>query len=159
MLTLGCVLISNMSPVSRTNQVLYFARSSLDQAEQCAGQQQRQQEEAALSHLFASVHSFLNELVVQYQLPPFMDLNELFARPDLPIEIAEFRLLQQNSDSWLASLIKQYHRLLINGLEDGMVNSSVQIITVQSDFTSLFRNWLIELEKTIRRMREHYQEN
>lgn len=148
-----------MSQVSRTNQVAYFARTCLDQAEQAASQEKRQLEEAALSHLYVATFSFANELVAQYRLEPFQQLEELFSRDHLPAELYELGLLSRDSRSWLHAVLKQYRRMLVSGLEDGAVGQPVQIITSQSDFTNLFRNWLIELEKTIQRMRLHYQEN
>ena len=148
-----------MSLVSRTNQVVFFTRTSLDQAEQATSQEKRQLEEAALSHLYVGLNSFVNELVAQYRLPPFQNLQDVFTRDELPAELVELKLLNQDSDSWFSQLLKQYQRMLSNGLDDGSVGQSVQLITTQSDFVSLFRNWLIELEKTIHRMRLHYQEN
>ncbi|GAA6133589.1 hypothetical protein NBRC116188_03780 [Oceaniserpentilla sp. 4NH20-0058] len=148
-----------MSAVSRTNQVVFFARSCLAQAEQAAGQDKRQLEEGALSHLYTGVVSFANELVGQYRLAPFEDIKELFMRTDLPAELYELALLQQDSSSWIAALLKQYQRMLLTGLDDGVVTHSAQLISSQSDYVSLMRNWLIELEKTIQRMRLHYQEN
>ncbi|MGR6873666.1 DUF6586 family protein [Pseudomonas sp. HK3] len=148
-----------MSPVSRTNQVVFFARSCLKQAEQSADQEKRQQEEAALSHLYAGLMSFSNELVAQYRLPPFGTLAELFARKELPAELYELSLLSQEPNSWLAALLTQYNRMLLTGFDESAVVQSVQLITTQSDYVDLLRNWLIELEKTIQRMRLHYQEN
>jgi hypothetical protein len=148
-----------MSPVSRTNQVVFFARSCLKQAEQSADQEKRQQEEAALSHLYAGLMSFSNELVAQYRLPPFSTLAELFSRKELPAELYELSLLSQESNSWLAALLTQYNRMLLTGFDESAVVQSVQLITTQSDYVDLLRNWLIELEKTIQRMRLHYQEN
>jgi len=148
-----------MSLVSRTNQVVYFARSCLQQAEQASSQEKRQLEEAALSHLYVGLCSFANELVIQYRLAPFQSLQTLFSRDDLPAELQELKLLSEESNAWLSQFLKQYQRMLSNGLDDGSVGQSVQLITTQSDFVDLFRNWLIELEKTIQRMRQHYQEN
>ncbi len=146
-----------MSKVSRTNQVLYFARMSLDNAE-LSGQAQlkRQLEEAALFHLYSGVSSFCTELVSQYGLSAFKDFNELFGRSDLPSELYELSLLHSNPQSWLGSIVQQYQRLLQGGFESSSASSG--IIFAQSDYVTLFRNWLIELEKTIQRMREHYQE-
>jgi hypothetical protein len=148
-----------MSPVSRTNQVLFFARTCLGQAEQSSHQEKRQLEEAALAHLYAGVFSFANELVSQYRLEPFASLHELFSREDLPAELYELSLLSHESSGWLSSIVKQYSRMLVSGLDEGAVVQSVQLITTQSDYVDLLRNWLIELEKTIQRMRLHYQEN
>ncbi|MFY0642220.1 MAG: hypothetical protein JXR16_14300 [Bermanella sp.] len=148
-----------MSPVSRTNQVVFFARTCLKQAEQATDQEKRQLEEAALGHLYAGVVSFANELTSQYRLPPFKGLSELFARDQLPAELYELSLLSHETSGWLGALLKQYNRMLLTGLDEGGVVQSVQLITTQSDYVDLLRNWLIELEKTIQRMRLHYQEN
>lgn len=148
-----------MTPTSRTNQVLFFARTCLEQAEQLSHQEKRQREEAALSHLYAGVFSFANELVSQYQLESFDSLDTLFAREGLPAELYELSLLSKDPSSWLSSVLKQYRRMLISGLDESSVVQSVQLITTQSDYVDLLRNWLIELEKTIQRMRLHYQEN
>jgi len=148
-----------MSPVSRTNQVLHFARTCLGQAEQTHDQEKRQLEEAALSHLHSGIYSFVNELASQYRLAPIHSLSEVFARPDLPAELYELSLLSKESNGWLGSLLKQYHRMLLTGLDEGVVTQTVQLISTQSDYVDLLRNWLIELEKTIQRMRLHYQEN
>jgi len=146
-----------MSKVSRTNQVLYFSRLCLGQAEQVTDvQKKRQQEEAALFHLYNAVTSFSAELVAQYALPPFDRLDELFGRSDLPSELVELSLLYSDTDSWLGSIVVQYQRVLQVGLESGAVSGG--LIFSQSDYVQLFRNWLIELEKSIQRMREHYQE-
>ena len=146
-----------MSKVSRTNQVLYFTHMSLDKAEQSSDAQvKRQLEEGALFHLYSATFSFSAELVSQYGLGAFKELEELFSRPGLPSELVELSQLYSDSASWLGSVVLQYQRLLQGGLEAVGANSG--LIMVQSDYVDLFRNWLIELEKTIQRMREHYQE-
>ncbi len=147
-----------MSIVRRTNQVLYFARLSLDSAfEAHEPQQKRYSEECALFHLYAGIMSFTNELVGQYALPSFDSLNELFARTELPSELRELKLLFSDSSSWLCALVQQYERLTKVGFDTS--GPSNGLILTQSDYASLFRNWLIELEKVVQRMREHYQEN
>jgi hypothetical protein len=148
-----------MSQVSRTNQVVFFARSCLKQAEHCENQEKRQLEEAALSHLYAGVMSFSNELIAQYRLPSFTDLSELYSRKELPAELYELSLLSRDSSCWMGALLKQYNRMLLTGFDESSVVQSVQLITTQSDYVDLLRNWLIELEKIIQRMRLHYQEN
>ncbi len=148
-----------MSAVSRTNQVVFFARNCLKQAEEAQYQEKRQLEEAALSHLYSAVCSFANELVSQYRLQPFASLSELFARHELPAELYELSLLAQESNGWLGALLRQHQRMLLTGLDESAVMSSQQLITTQSDYVDLLRNWLIELEKTVQRMRLHYQEN
>lgn len=146
-----------MSKVSRTNQVLYFTRLCLDQAEQATDtQKKRQLEEAALFHLYSAVISFSGELVAHYALDPFVGLDELFGRKGLPSELTELNLLHADTDSWLGSIVVQYQRVLQAGLDNGAVSGG--LIFSQSDYVELFRNWLIELEKSIQRMREHYQE-
>ncbi|MEH6346812.1 MAG: DUF6586 family protein [Bermanella sp.] len=146
-----------MSKVSRTNQVLYFSRLCLDQAEQeTDSQKKRQLEESALFHLYNAVTSFSGELVAQYALAPFLGLDELFGRNGLPSELIELSLLHADTNSWLGSIVVQYQRVLQAGLESGAVSGG--LIFSQSDYAGLFRNWLIELEKSIQRMREHYQE-
>jgi len=146
-----------MSKVSRTNQVLYFSRMNLDKAELCTeAQLKRQLEEAALFHLYTGLSSFCAELVSQYGLASYKDLDELFGRSDLPSELYELSLLYCDAQSWLGSVVQQYQRLLQGGFES--IGASSGIIFSQSDYVALFRNWLIELEKTIQRMREHYQE-
>ncbi len=147
-----------MSSVRRTNQVLYFARLSLDKAEQATeAQEKRQAEECALFHLYAGVMSLANELVSQYALASFDSLSELLAREQLPSELQELNLLNGDSNSWLGSIVQQYRRVLTQGFDAAPVSSG--LIFSQSDYAVLFRNWLIELEKMTQRMREHYQEN
>ncbi|NVK37968.1 MAG: hypothetical protein HWE18_08595 [Gammaproteobacteria bacterium] len=148
-----------MSAVSRTNQVVFFARNCIKQAEEAQHQEKRQLEEAALSHLYSAIHSFANELVSQYRLEPFQSLNELFNRQNLPAELYELSLLAKESSGWLGALLRQHQRMLLTGLDEGVVMSLQQLITTQSDYVDLLRNWLIELEKTVQRMRLHYQEN
>ncbi len=146
-----------MSKVSRTNQVLYFTRINLDKAELCTDAQlKRQLEESALFHLYTGISSFCSELVSQYGLTAFKDLSELFGRSGLPSELCELSLLHGDTQSWLGSVVQQYQRLLQGGFES--TGASSGIIFSQSEYVTLFRNWLIELEKTIQRMREHYQE-
>ena len=145
-----------MSPVSRTNQTLYYAKTMLVNAQGAGSEQEKAQcEEVALYHLFSTLSGFANELVKQYSLPAFKDLSELFSRPDLPAELKEFALLYEQQ-AWPYELLKQYQRVSVHGFEQGLQNSN--LIMSQSDYTELFRNWLIELEKTISRTREHYQE-
>jgi hypothetical protein len=146
-----------MSKVSRTNQVLFFSRLSLEKADASTDAQlKRQHEEGALFHIYSGVSSFCAELVSQYGLNSFKDLDELFDRPSLPSELYELSLLYGDPQSWLGSIVWQYQRLLQGGFESAGAASG--IIFSQSDYVALFRNWLIELEKTIQRMREHYQE-
>lgn len=146
-----------MSPVSRTNQALYLAKSRLQQAqEQGKGQGQiRELEELGLYHLYSSLNGFCHELVKQYMLPEFVALSELFTRDDLPAELKELALLYE-AKAWPFEIERQYLRVMIQGFEAAPQNSN--LITSASDYGALFRNWLIELEKTISRMREHYQE-
>ena len=145
-----------MSPVRRTNQAVYFARITLDQADQAVDAQQKSQlEESGLYHLYSAINSFCNELVKHYSLPPFMQLTELFKREGLPAELKELALLFEQQ-AWPFEVNRQYQRVLLEGFESAPTNSN--LITSQSDYVALFRNWLIELEKTISRMREHYQE-
>ena len=146
-----------MSRTSRTNQVLYFARLNLDKVDEADSLQFKQMyEENALHHIYAGAVCLVSELVDQYNLPSFKDLNELFARNDLPSELIELKLASSDSSSWLYNLIKQYERLILTGLHNN-VNSG--LISSQSDYGPLFRNYLIELENFSERMREHYQEN
>ena len=145
-----------MNPVRRTNQTVYFARIALDQADQAVDAQQKSQaEESGLYHLYSALNSFCNELVKQYSLPPFMQLSELFKRDALPAELKELALLFEQQ-AWPFEVTRQYQRVLLEGFESAPETSN--LITSQSDYVALFRNWLIELEKTISRMREHYQE-
>jgi len=147
-----------VNSVRRTNQALYFSRLSLDKASEAEGAQvKRYSEESALFHLYAATMSFAGELVAQYALPPFSELSELLNRRDLPSELRELSLLMADDSSWLKSLVNQYQRLIQQGLDDSAPASG--LIFSQSDYAELFSNWLIELEKISRRMREHYQEN
>ncbi|MEY8206079.1 MAG: DUF6586 family protein [Bermanella sp.] len=147
-----------MSSVRRTNQALYFSRLSLAKAKQAQEpQDKRYAEECALFHLHAATMSFAGELVAQYALPPFSMLSELLQRRELPSELRELSLLMADDHSWLKSLMKQHQRLLQQGLDDS--TAARGLILSQSDYAELFSNWLIELEKISRRMREHYQEN
>ena len=146
-----------MNLAARTNQTLYFARITLDQAELASNSQdKRRLEEAALSHLYGSIHAYLQELVRQYALAPFRDIDELLGRAGVPAELQELKILSEDASSWLSSLLTQYERLLHSGLDQELPNSN--LITKQSDYVSLFRNILNDLEKVIQRMREHSQE-
>ncbi len=147
-----------MSHVRRTNQALYFARLSLDKAEleQQDAQSKRYSEECALFHIYAATLSFVGEVVLQCGLEPFNDLTELLSRDALPSDIKELSLLLNEPSSWLASLMGQYERVIYQGLDDSGPASG--LIFSQSDYSSLFANWLIELENIVQRMREHYQE-
>ena len=70
-----------MNRSSRTNQVLYFARLSLDDADkQSTVQLKRMAEESALHHLYSAVNSLLSELVAQYRLEPIVSIDELFEK-------------------------------------------------------------------------------
>ncbi len=147
-----------MSHVRRTNQALYFARLSLDKAEQEQqdAQSKRYSEECALFHIYTATLSFAGEVVLQCGLEPFNDLAELLSRDALPGDIKELSLLLNDPSSWLASLMGQYERVIYHGLDDSGAASG--LIFSQSDYSSLFANWLIELENIVQRMREHYQE-
>ncbi len=147
-----------MSNVRRTNQALYFARLSLDKAEleQQDVQSKRYSEECALFHIYAATISFAGEVVLQCGLEPFNDLAELLSRDALPSDVKELSLLLNEPSSWLASLIAQYERAIFQGLDDSGTASG--LIFSQSDYSTLFANWLIELENIVQRMREHYQE-
>lgn len=149
-----------MSSTGRTNQCLHFARLSLTDGEQAAEQankqMQRRHEEAALFHTYAGFMAFCSEVIAQYRLPPIQDFNELRARDSLPAELVELGLLADDSTSWLFGLVKTYNRALLQGLDDHQANSG--LITSQSDYLALIRNWLIELENLVNRHREHYLE-
>lgn len=146
-----------MNPTARTNQTLYFARISLDQADlQGAPQDKRRNEEAALFHLYSGLTAFCSEMAQQYMLAPFKSPVEFLSRDGVPAEIHGLKLLLDQSESWLSTIIVQYERLLISGLEQGLTNSN--LITKQSDYTDLFRNALNDMEKVIQRIREHAQE-
>ena len=147
-----------MSSVRRTNQVLYFARMSLDHSAKAeSAQDKRYSEECALFHLYCAVTSLVGELVGQYALASFESLDELLARPGLPSELKELALLLSDSGSWLNALSKQYFLLTKQGFNGSVASGG--LILSESDYSGLFANWLIELEKVTQRMREHYQEN
>lgn len=149
-----------MSASGRTNQCLHFARLSLSEGEQAADQGnlqiQRRHEEAALFHTYAGFMGFCAEVASQYGLAPIRDLAELLSREGLPAEVVELRLLMDDSTTWLSNLVATHQRALIQGLDDNRANSS--LITSQSDYLALIRNWLIELENLVNRHREHYLE-
>ena len=146
-----------MNLAARTNQTLYFARISLNESEQEEQpQEKRRKEEVALFHLYSSLTAFCNELVQHYMLLPFSTPAELLARDEAPAELQELKLLLEQPESWLSTIIVQYERVLLVGLEQGAANSN--LITKQSDYTDLFRNTLNDMEKVIQRMREHSQE-
>ncbi len=120
-------------------------------------QDKRYAEECALFHLYCAVTSLVGELVGQYGLAPFESLDELLARSGLPSELKELALLLSDSTSWLNALNRQYVLLTRQGFNESVVSSG--LILSESDYSGLFANWLIELEKITQRMREHYQEN
>lgn len=147
-----------MNRTGRTNQVLYFARLYLQQIEGADSMQEKQMlEETALHHLYVSVVSLANEVATQYNLSPFTDLSELLSREGLPSELHELSMAKSDSTSWLYNLLKQYQRMIFAGLIDNNVNSG--LISSQSDYASLFANYLNEIENLAQRMRLHYQEN
>jgi len=143
--------------VSRTNQVLYFASLSLEQLQTAQGQTHAQIQEQTLFHLYSGFVSFCWELVDQYNLPPFDELSELLTRTELPAELYELSLLSKDEESWLSDLLSLYKRMLKQGLNQRVVDA--MLITSGSDYQSLFANLLKRMEKTIQRMREHYQEH
>lgn len=143
--------------VSRTNQALYFAKLSIERILDVDGQLKAQAQEQALFHLYSALCGFVQELVSQYNLAPFRDLDELFAQEGLPTELYELSLLNSQADGWVGSVRKQYNRMLQEGLENRTVNAG--LISSSADYDVLFSNYLIDMEKTIQRMREHYQEH
>ena len=147
-----------MNRTGRTNQVIYFARLNLQQANEAGGLQDKQMfEETVLHHLYTAVLSLTGELVQQYNLEPFTDLDELLSRDALPSELYELSLIKSQSTSWLYNLLKQHQRMIFSGLVENNVNSG--LITTQSDYCALFANYLNEIENLVQRMRVHYQEN
>mgnify|MGYP005991258535 FL=1 len=147
-----------MNRTGRTNQVIYFARLNLQQANEAGGLQDKQMfEETVLHHLYSAVMSLTGELVQQYNLEPFTDLDELLSRDALPSELYELSLIKSQSTSWLYNLLKQHQRMIFSGLVENNVNSG--LITTQSDYCALFANYLNEIENLVQRMRVHYQEN
>jgi hypothetical protein len=130
----------------------------LQQVENADSSQTKQMlEETVLHHLYTAVISLASELVAQYNLSPFTDLNELFTREALPSELHELAMARADSTSWLYNLMKQHKRMLLSGLMDNNVHSG--LISSQSDYSSLFANYLNEIEKFVQRMRLLYQEN
>ena len=147
-----------MNRTGRTNQVIYFARLNLQQANEAGGLQDKQMfEETVLHHLYSAVMSLTGELVQQYNLEPFTDLDELLSRDALPSELYELSLIKSQPTSWLYNLLKQHQRMIFSGLVENNVNSG--LITTQSDYCALFANYLNEIENLVQRMRVHYQEN
>ena len=147
-----------MNRTGRTNQVIYFARLNLQQANEAGGLQDKQMfEETVLHHLYTAVMSLTGELVQQYNLEPFTDLDELLSRDALPSELYELSLIKSQPTSWLYNLLKQHQRMIFSGLVENNVNSG--LITTQSDYCALFANYLNEIENLVQRMRVHYQEN
>lgn len=147
-----------MSKVARTNQLLYFARISLRSADEAnGGQSKTMQEEIVLFQLYSALMSFAGELVAQYNLPAFKSLHEILTRDDYHGELVELRILYADSQSWLYCLVSQYERCLQQGLV--VSQAPAGLILSQSDYQDLFSNWLIQLEKIICRMREHWQES
>lgn len=98
----------------RTNQKLYFARLSCQQAEQTEHVQQAQaHREAAVFHLNGAVLAFLQELVRYYRLndnnPTFKSIEELMAaKGQISPEVA---ILQQLSKSGFIAELKRAYRL------------------------------------------------
>ena len=98
----------------RTNQKLYFARLSCQQAEQTEHVQQAQaHREAAVFHLNGAVLAFLQELVRYYRLndnnPTLKSIEELMAAK---VQISpEVAILQQLSKSGFIAELKRAYRL------------------------------------------------
>ena len=98
----------------RTNQKLYFARISCQQAEQTEHVQQAQaHREAAVFHLNGAVLAFLQELVRYYRLndnnPTLKSIEELMAaKGQISPEVA---ILQQLSKSGFIAKLKRAYRL------------------------------------------------
>ena len=98
----------------RTNQKLYFARLSYQQAEQTEHVQQAQaHREAAVFHLNGAVLAFLQELVRYYRLndsnPTLKSIEELMAaKGQISPEVA---ILQQLSKSDFIAELKRAYRL------------------------------------------------
>ncbi|TCB19346.1 DUF6586 family protein [Acinetobacter sp. ANC 5045] len=98
----------------RTNQKLYFARLSCQQAEQTEYVQQAQaHREAAVFHLNGAVLAFLQELVRYYRLndsnPTLKSIEELMAaKGQISPEVA---ILQQLSKSGFIAELKRAYRL------------------------------------------------
>ena len=98
----------------RTNQKLYFARLSCQQAEQTEHVQQAQaHREAAVFHLNGAVLAFLQELVRYYRLndnnPTLKSIEELMAaKGQISPEVA---ILQQLSKSGFIAELKRAYRL------------------------------------------------
>ena len=98
----------------RTNQKLYFARLSCQQAEQTEHVQQAQaHREAAVFHLNGAVLAFLQELVRYYRLndsnPTLKSIEELMAaKGQISPEVA---ILQELSKSGFIAELKRAYRL------------------------------------------------
>ncbi|WP_371971738.1 DUF6586 family protein [Acinetobacter sp. AL9] len=98
----------------RTNQKLYFARLSCQQAEQTEHVQQAQaHREAAVFHLNGAVLAFLQELVRYYRLndsnPTLKSIEELMAaKGQISPEVA---ILEQLSKSGFIAELKSAYRL------------------------------------------------
>ncbi len=98
----------------RTNQKLYFARLSCQQAEQTEHVQQAQaQREATVFHLHGALLAFLQELVRYYRLndphPTLKSIEELMAaKGQISPEVA---VLQHLSKSGFIAELKRAYRL------------------------------------------------
>ncbi len=98
----------------RTNQKLYFARLSCQQAEQTEHVQQAQaHREAAVFHLNGAVLAFLQDLVRYYRLndsnPTLKSIEELMAaKGQISPEVA---ILEQLSKSGFIAELKRAYRL------------------------------------------------
>lgn len=110
----------------RTNQKLYFARLQLDRirpllTEKSAYSWEAEalsSREAAILHLYGAYVSFLQELVRFYKLSgPLLSSEALrlamSAKGQVSPEIAVFQNLEQNSESWLAGLLRAHQYCLV----------------------------------------------
>ena len=147
----------------RTNQKLYFARLSCQQAEQTEHVQQAQaHREAAVFHLNGAVLAFLQELVRYYRLndnnPTLKSIEELMAaKGQISPEVA---ILQQLSKSGFIAELKRAYRLCQytpepSAPEPEQETSSNLIIKVTQSpqawlpYTKILRDWHRDLTQLI----------
>src|SRR5574344_2291587 len=147
----------------RTNQKLYFARLSCQQAEQTEHVQQAQaHREAAVFHLHGAVLAFLQELVRYYRLndfaPTLKSIEELMAeKGQVSPEVV---VLEQLSKSGFIAELKRAYRLCQytpepSAPEPEQETSSNLIIKVTQSpqawlpDTKILREWHRDLTKLI----------
>lgn len=142
----------------RVNEKLYFARLSLNAAENADRAMQSALLEAAVFHLVGAYRCYLHE-VTATPSTTFSDAIEIAPTMTQPSAAFEELLILERQSSWLSQLLAAYNEVItpMPKLTKPVDDLALVDISAQPDNIKC-HDWLRQLQQLIERQREHAQE-